>query len=225
MNRRQLTKLITWLRSEQMVETACPLSAGERRKAADWIETGLAADKAKPAGGKSAPKKPARGEAVPKKSAGIKSAPKKGIVTVSAAGAGKKPSTSTRVSLFTDGACRGNPGQSSAGIVIYLDGEELYTLGETLGIMTNNQAEYHALLIGLKAVRQLGFHNVDISMDSELIVRQLEGRYKVKNAALKPIYEQVRLILFEFKSWRIGHVPRNQNKIADGLANEALDSL
>ena len=91
--------------------------------------------------------------------------------------------------------------------------------------MTNNQAEYRALLLGLKTVAQLGFLKVEIALDSELIVRQLEGRYKVKNLALKPLYEEARMLLMKFGVWRVRHVPRAENARADALANEALDSL
>ncbi len=72
---------------------------------------------------------------------------------------------------------------------------------------------------------RLGFRDVEIAMDSELIVRQLEGRYKVKNAGLKPLYEEARLKLNGFVKWQVRHVPRAENSVADGLANEALDSL
>ena len=131
----------------------------------------------------------------------------------------------SRALLFTDGASRGNPGPAALGFVVYHEGEELFSRGDTLGTRTNNQAEYEALVAGLAAVRELGFVRVEIAMDSELIVRQLEGRYKVKNAALKPLYEMARLRLTEFSDWSIRHVPRAENRIADALANEALDSL
>ncbi len=130
------------------------------------------------------------------------------------------------VLLQSDGASRGNPGPAAAGYVIYdADGQEIYSEGVALGTLTNNQAEYRALLLGLAAVKRLGFGKVEIALDSELIVRQLEGRYKVKNAGLKPLFEEARLLLHGFGDWKIRHVPRAENKVADGLANEALDSL
>jgi ribonuclease HI len=129
------------------------------------------------------------------------------------------------VELFTDGASRGNPGPAALGLVILHGGEELYSRGAALGRLTNNQAEYEALIAGLGDVRRLGFARVEISMDSELIVRQIQGRYKVKNAALKPLYERARLKLAEFSDWSIRHIPRSENKAADALANKALDSL
>lgn len=134
------------------------------------------------------------------------------------------------VLLHTDGASRGNPGLAAAGIVIYGPGAganrpELHREGVALGVLTNNQAEYRALLLGLAAASRLGARRVELAMDSELIVRQLEGRYKVKNAGLKPLYEEARLALTRFVAWRARHVPRAENAVADALANEALDSL
>ncbi len=133
---------------------------------------------------------------------------------------------SGRVLLQCDGASRGNPGPAAAGYVISdSDGQEIYSEGVALGRLTNNQAEYQALLLGLAAVRRLGFQELEIALDSELIVRQLAGRYKVKNAGLKPLYEDARLLLAAFKHWSVRHVPRAENTVADALANEALDSL
>lgn len=129
--------------------------------------------------------------------------------------------------LFTDGASRGNPGPAAAGIVIYGQAAagELHREGQALGILTNNQAEYRALLLGLAAARRLGGARVEVAMDSELIVRQLQGRYKVKHPQLKPLYEQARFALAAFTAWRVRHVPRAENALADALANQALDSL
>lgn len=134
------------------------------------------------------------------------------------------------VLLHTDGASRGNPGPAAAGIVLYGPGAganraELHREGVALGVLTNNQAEYRALLLGLAAAGRLGAERVELAMDSELIVRQLEGRYKVKNAGLKPLYEEARLALTTFTAWRVRHVRRAENAVADALANEALDSL
>lgn len=129
--------------------------------------------------------------------------------------------------LFTDGASRGNPGLAAAGIVLYGGpaGAVLFREGRALGILTNNQAEYRALLLGLAAARRLGVERLEIAMDSELIVRQLEGRYRVKHPLLKPLYEEARLALAGFTGWRVQHVPRAENALADALANAALDSL
>lgn len=129
--------------------------------------------------------------------------------------------------LFSDGASRGNPGLAAAGLVLYggPTGAELFREGRALGILTNNQAEYRALLLGLAAAQRLGVERLEIAMDSELIVRQLEGRYKVKHPQLKPLYEEARLALAGFTGWRVQHVPRAENALADALANAALDSL
>lgn len=127
--------------------------------------------------------------------------------------------------VFTDGASRGNPGPAAAGFVLYAEQGELHREARSLGVLTNNQAEYRALLLGLAAARRLGGERVEIAMDSELVVRQLEGRYKVKHPLLKPLYEEARLALTAFSAWRVRHIPRAENALADALANQALDSL
>ena len=129
-----------------------------------------------------------------------------------------------RCRLFTDGASRGNPGQAGAGAVLLNDrGQELATCSVYLGTCTNNVAEYQALLIGLEEARRLGCSHVTIALDSELIVRQIQGRYKVKNEGLLPLFRQVREQLARFETWSIGHVPRAQNARADQLANQGID--
>ncbi|WP_457573225.1 ribonuclease HI family protein [Desulfolithobacter sp.] len=127
--------------------------------------------------------------------------------------------------LYTDGASRGNPGRAGAGIVLLDDSDrELTTKAVYLGTCTNNVAEYRALLIGLQAAREEGCRRVEIFMDSELIVRQLQGRYQVKSAALKPLFTEVRQLLHSFDSWKVLHVPRAQNRRADELANQGIDN-
>lgn len=129
-----------------------------------------------------------------------------------------------RCRLFTDGASRGNPGQAGAGAVLLDDrGHELATRSVYLGTCTNNVAEYQALLIGLEEARRLGFSHVAIALDSELIVRQIQGRYKVKNEGLLPLFRKVREQLAGFETWSINHVPRAQNARADQLANQGID--
>lgn len=126
--------------------------------------------------------------------------------------------------LFTDGASRGNPGQAGAGAVLFsLDGHELATCSDYLGICTNNVAEYKALLLGLKKALDLGCVCLEINLDSELIVRQIQGRYKVKNEALKLLYTDVMAVLKHFTTWSVNHVPRSQNARADALANQGID--
>jgi len=126
--------------------------------------------------------------------------------------------------LFSDGASRGNPGLAGAGIQI-LDRakNEILAASKFLGQCTNNEAEYQALIFGLQEARRLGATAISIFLDSELIVRQLQGRYQVKNERLKVLFGQVRMELAKFKSHRVGHVPRNQNQRADEMANRGID--
>ena len=136
---------------------------------------------------------------------------------------------SRRFVLYTDGASRGNPGPSSIGAVIYFDGhdglEEVADISEPIGHTTNNVAEYKAVIAGLKLVGQLDPDDVLVRADSQLLVRQLEGRYRVKSPNLKPLYGQVCALVESLPCVRFEHVRREENTVADGLANEALDQL
>ena len=125
--------------------------------------------------------------------------------------------------LFTDGASRGNPGPAAAGAAVYLGQDQVGTLSRALGVKTNNQAEYEALLLGLELVRELGFDQVSIRADSQLMVRQIQGRYKVKDPKLQPLFGRAKAALKEFSGYDITHIDRGLNQIADGLANKALD--
>jgi len=126
--------------------------------------------------------------------------------------------------IYIDGASRGNPGESGAGIVIKDGhGRVFKKLKQYLGRATNNQAEYRALLLALKISRGLG-RNIRIFSDSELLVKQLKGSYRVKSKGLKPYFDEVRELLRDFSSWDISHIPREQNMEADALANEAIDT-
>jgi ribonuclease HI len=126
--------------------------------------------------------------------------------------------------LFTDGASRGNPGQAGAGAVLLTENdEELATCSVYLGTCTNNVAEYKALIIGLDEALRCGCTELAIALDSELIVRQIQGRYKVKNEALLLLFQQVRARLDRFNRWTIHHVLREQNARADTLANQGID--
>lgn len=130
-----------------------------------------------------------------------------------------------RYLLFTDGASRGNPGEAGAGaVVLDQDGNDLIHFSRYLGTCTNNVAEYNALLLGLEQAALLGCTQLDIRLDSELIVRQIQGRYKVKNETLKPLYQEVVKRLASLSNWTISHVPRAQNRQADELANIAIDT-
>lgn len=131
---------------------------------------------------------------------------------------------SARCRLFTDGASRGNPGEAGAGAVLLgPDGGELAARAVYLGTCTNNVAEYRALLIGLDTALQLGCADLEIALDSELIVRQIQGRYKVKNETLLVLFQQVRERLARLGKWSVVHVPRARNARADQLANRGID--
>ncbi|MCW5201091.1 ribonuclease HI family protein [Desulfobulbus sp. F4] len=126
--------------------------------------------------------------------------------------------------LFTDGASRGNPGQAGAGAVLFdAEGRELAARSLCLGHCTNNVAEYRALLLGLQSALEQGCSRLEIRLDSELIVRQIQGRYQVKHETLKPLFAEVKTLLARFDGWAIIHVPRAQNKRADELANQGID--
>ena len=126
--------------------------------------------------------------------------------------------------LYTDGASRGNPGESSAGAILYdAQGEVLCEIAEYLGKGTNNQAEYKAFILGLQKAQKMKIHDLTVRMDSELIVRQLQGRYKVKNEGLLSLFLEAKKLMLCFRSLKVEHVPREENQEADRLANEALD--
>jgi len=129
-----------------------------------------------------------------------------------------------KVVVHVDGGARGNPGPAAAACVISSPGGE--TLGEhtrLLGTATNNVAEYRALLLGLECARELGASEVDVVGDSELIAKQVQGLYKVKHEAMRPLHQQAMAALREFEDWSIRTVPRAQNARADALVNAALD--
>ncbi len=127
--------------------------------------------------------------------------------------------------LFTDGGARGNPGPAAIGVVVRNgDGAVLESVGETIGAATNNVAEYRALLRGLELAAAHGATELELVGDSELVVRQIEGRYKVKNAGMKELHARARAALADFDNWSIRHVKRAENADADRLVNEALDN-
>ena len=129
-----------------------------------------------------------------------------------------------KVILHTDGASRGNPGQAGLGVVIAAeDGQVLTELSEYLGTVTNNSAEYQALIRGLEEAKNLGATEVEVFTDSELMTRQIGGQYKVKNAGLIPLYQKAKSLLNGFKVGQVNHVRREYNKAADKLANIAID--
>ena len=130
----------------------------------------------------------------------------------------------SRVTVNVDGGARGNPGPAAIGVVLRNgDGTIVEEVGETIGEATNNVAEYRALLRGIELAAGHGAGEVELIGDSELVVRQVEGRYKVKNAGMKKLHEEVKRALRGFDSWSIRHVRRADNADADRLVNEALD--
>ncbi|HWY89430.1 MAG TPA: ribonuclease HI family protein [Solirubrobacteraceae bacterium] len=129
-----------------------------------------------------------------------------------------------RAIVHVDGGARGNPGPAAAACVISTpDGEILGEHAELLGEVTNNVAEYRALLLGLRRARELGVSEVEIVNDSELIAKQINGQYKVKHPAMRPLYLEALAMLRELERWSVRTVPRAQNAEADALVNAALD--
>ena len=130
----------------------------------------------------------------------------------------------TKVIVHVNGGARGNPGPAAAASVVSTPaGEVLDEAAELLGSVTNNVAEYRALLLGLARARALGASEVEVVNDSELIAKQVQGAYKVKHEAMKPLHRQALAALREFEKWSIRSVPRAQNADADALVNQALD--
>lgn len=126
--------------------------------------------------------------------------------------------------LFSDGAARGNPGPAGAGAVLMdTEGRVVARLGRFLGVQTNNHAEYMGLLLGLKHARSLGVKELEVLADSELLIRQLQGRYQVKSPTLRPLYEEARALLGHFTRVKLTHVPREKNQAADEMSNRAID--
>ena len=129
-----------------------------------------------------------------------------------------------KVIIHADGASRGNPGQSAIGATIEdSEGRLLASLSQPIGRATNNQAEYRAVIAALKEALKLGAGEADIYLDSELVVKQINGSYRVRNAALKPLYLEVKELAASLKGFRISHIPRRQNAEADALANKAFE--
>ena len=130
------------------------------------------------------------------------------------------------VTVNVDGGARGNPGPAAIAAVVSVDGGEVIeSRGETIGHATNNVAEYRALLLGIELARGLGATNVDLVGDSELVVKQVKGEYKVKDAGLRELHAEVGRALRDFETWSIRHVRREENAAADALVNEALDRV
>jgi ribonuclease HI len=126
--------------------------------------------------------------------------------------------------VMVDGAARGNPGHAGCGAVILEgNGTVVKELSRYLGHTTNNVAEYEGLLMGLEALLQLGKKRVRVQSDSQLLVRQLNGEYRVKNEKLKRLFQKAVALLRQFEAYRILYVPRESNRLADRLANKGID--
>ncbi len=137
-----------------------------------------------------------------------------------AAGAG----ATGRVFVYSDGASRGNPGPAGAGAVLLDErGAVLRRLGKLLGRETNNIAEYQGLLLGLRAALEMGARDIEVRADSELMIKQLKGDYRVKNEGLKPLFAEAQALLRRFDWVKLRHVPREENKLADEMSNRAID--
>lgn len=132
-----------------------------------------------------------------------------------------------KLTVHVDGGARGNPGPAAIAAVVSEDaaGREVLTeASEKIGTATNNVAEYKAMLLGIETAKQLGGTELDLVGDSELIVKQVQGKYRVKDAGLKPLHAQIHAALTDVPKWSIRHVKRARNAHADRLVNEALDA-
>lgn len=126
--------------------------------------------------------------------------------------------------LWTDGAARGNPGPAGCGAILKTpEGEVLDEQSQYLGHTTNNVAEYRALLLGLERALACGVQKLEVRADSELLIKQLRGEYRVRSAGLQPLYEQARRLIARFTSVKLVHVRRELNVEADRLANRGID--
>ena len=131
-----------------------------------------------------------------------------------------------KLKIYTDGGARGNPGPAGIGAIAYNEeGEVVFEISEYLGETTNNQAEYRALLKAIERAKKIGAKEVDFYLDSELIVKQLNREYKVKNKDLQPLFVQIYNLSLSFKKIKFTHIRRERNKEADRLANQAMDLM
>lgn len=128
----------------------------------------------------------------------------------------------THATVWFDGASRGNPGPMAGGAVVEIDGESTVLHG-TPGHGTNNEAEYEGLILGLEHARQAGADTVEVRGDSQLVIRQLDGRYRVRKDHLVPLHARAKRLLEPFRQVHLQWVPRGDNAAADRAANEALD--
>ncbi len=129
-----------------------------------------------------------------------------------------------KIIIYSDGGARGNPGPAGIGAVLYDEDKNIIAeISQYIGETTNNQAEYRALLAGIKKAKELKAEALDCYLDSELVVKQLKREYKVKNKDLAPLFLEIHNLSLSFKKINYFHIPRELNKEADQLANEAMD--
>ena len=135
-----------------------------------------------------------------------------------------EPGSVKRLRVYSDGAARGNPGPAGAGaVLVEPNGQVVERIGKFLGTQTNNFAEYMGLLLGLRRAKEMGMREVEVYADSELMIRQLGGRYQVKSLSLRPLYEEALELLNGFSRVKLVHVPREMNSAADEMSNRAID--
>ena len=135
------------------------------------------------------------------------------------------PLLDVKATLYADGGSRGNPGPAASGAVLYDEhGAVVEEIGTFLGVATNNVAEWTALLEGLKAALARGVSEIAVRMDSELVVKQLSGAYRVKHPGLIPLHAQAKTLLRQFEAVDVRHVPRKANAAADAVVNQVLDA-
>jgi ribonuclease HI len=129
-----------------------------------------------------------------------------------------------KLKINTDGASKGNPGRASIGVTIKDEkGKLLKNISQSIGHATNNEAEYQAIIIALKEAKKLGASSIELLSDSELVVHQINGRYRVKKTNLRPLYLEVAALAQSFEAFCIRHIPRSLNAQADRLANLAFE--
>lgn len=208
---RKLARLIEALQRGEPLGRAAAYASLDRRAAARFLESVKDALKSRTEDAdavpeRQKPQKPRR----PEKPRKTKALPKKTKIA--------------RLTAFTDGASRGNPGEAACAMVLFDEkNEELLRRTKRLGVTTNNVAEYEGVLLAMEYAGALGARDLDIRLDSELVVRQLSGEYKVKHPALKILHERARRRMSAFGEVTVTHVPREENTLADDLANDELD--
>lgn len=128
-----------------------------------------------------------------------------------------------KATLYCDGGARGNPGPAGIGFVLHLPEALTIQRGEYIGEVTNNVAEYRALIAGLTRAQQAAVTELKVFLDSELVVHQMRGDYRVKDAKLKPLFAEAQFLAAQFRPITFQHIPRKKNAVADQLVNEAID--